>query len=234
MTKKASVDTMREVYETLYAKRAEMEQFMDLYLFKRAGCSKEEFIDDKEQFIKFIKVCSNLHSGPQQRERTERIKVDFVEKYSDIKIKELVKNKKIEELQKIFYGTDGIGQKIGSFMLELIFLYSNYRDEEAAQKLYVPIDTHIKRIFEESFGHTPPEISVSYSASKKFPKKFEDFQETLNEYTGGKPRVYFDYLWYIGKVYCEKTNKDGTFSRGYKLCKECWIAKQCAFHPKWE
>jgi hypothetical protein len=224
---KASADTMREVFKTLYAKREEMEQFMDLYLFKRAGCSKDGFIDDKRQFFAFIKVCARLRSGPLRPTLMDEIRLGFTPQYPSIK--KLIQDRNIKELQTVFYGVKGIGQKIGSLMLELIFLYSRYRDEQAAAELYVPIDTHINRIFEESFGLNPPRIGVSPSE-----KRFIAFQDALNEYTGGKPRVYFDYLWYIGKVYCEKTNPPGQFSPGYKLCKDCWIEKQCAFPMKWE
>ena len=226
MNGQASAETMGEVFKTLYAKREAMEQFMDLYLFKRAGCSKDEFIDDKKQFISFIEVCSKLRSGPAIP--IESIREEFKANYSGIK--DLIRDKNIGELQRIFYGVKGIGQKIGSLMLELIFLYSNYRDEEAARELYVPIDTHIKRIFEESFGLKPPD-----AGGFPFAPRFIEFQETLNGYAGGKPRVYFDYLWYIGKVYCEKTTGSGdVFNRGYKLCKNCWIEKHCAYSSKWK
>ena len=228
MNGQASAETMGEVFKTLYAKREEMEQFMDLYLFKQAGCSKDKFIDDKKQFIKFIDFCSQLRSRPAGSKIMNGISEDFSKKYP--RIQKLILNKNIKELQTIFYGVKGIGQKIGSLMLELIFLYSKHRNEEAARELYVPIDTHIKRIFEESFGLKPPEIGVS-----PFAPRFIEFQEKLNEYTGGKPRVYFDYLWYIGKVYCEKTTGSGdVFNRGYKLCKDCWIEKHCAYSSKWK
>ena len=219
MNGQASAETMRGVFQTLYAKREEMEQFMDREdIFKRAGCSKDEFIDDKEQFISFIKVCSKLGGGPARPEIINGIPQEFSQKYP--RIKNLIRDKNIRELQKVFYGVKGIGQMIGSLMLELIFLYSNYRDEEAAKELYVPICTPTKRIFEESFGLQPPGTEVS-----PFAPGFIEFQETLNDYTGGKPRVYFDYLWRIGKKYCKK---------GYKLCKDCWIEKHCCCPMKWK
>jgi hypothetical protein len=63
--------------------------------------------------------------------------------------------------------------------------------------------------------------------------KFINFQNKLKEYSNGKPIIYFDYLWFIGKMFCNKIDENNEKSRGYKLCKYCWIKDCCENNNKW-
>jgi hypothetical protein len=110
-------------------------------------------------------------------------------------------------------------------ILEFIFLYSKYRNNKLVTVLNVPLDTHVKRIFKDSFGVDTPNMESIYTN-----KHYIAFQTSLDKYTAGRGRIYFDYFWFIGKMFCAKI-KDKN-SRGYKLCNYCWL-KNCCKNNKW-
>ena len=145
-------------------------------------------------------------------------------------IKKMIKEKNIKSLKGCIYTTPGIGQKIGSMMLEFIYLYSGKKDTEIAKTLYVPLDTHVMRLFDECFhlDNIPNSSQLNIDNNR-----FKDFQKSLEQYTNGKPTVYFDYLWFIGKIFCNKINEENEMSRGYKLCNYCWLKDCCGNKKKW-
>jgi endonuclease III len=184
---------------------------------------KNEFVDDKEQFMAFINFCLNT----RQRKKEDDFKKGM-KHFSDYypQILKSIKEKRYNELQNIVYSANGVGQKIGSLILEIIYLYSKYRNENIIKKLYVPIDIHTERIFSDSLGIKTPK---SYQL-KTNNLKFIQFQDSLNAYTNDRGRIYFDYLWFIGKMFCAKITDEK--SRGYKLCNYCWIKEHCK-NEKW-
>ena len=214
---------IEKIFDILYSKREEMENFFGYYLFNTMKINRNEFIDDKEQFMIFIDFCLNT----RQRQKN----IDLIEgtKYFDKKytvIANSIKENNISALRNIVYSAKGVGQKIGSLILEVIYLYSNYKDENIAKELFVPIDTHTGRMFKDSLG-----INVPRDYQLKFDnKKFIEFQNSLNEYTNNRSRIYFDYLWFIGKMFCSKIKNEK--SRGFRLCKYCWIKDYCR-NEKW-
>jgi len=216
------MEKLAEVFNVLYSKKDEVERFFNHYIFELNEINKDKFIDDKNEFIKFMNFClsTGRYSG---EEKSEKATMQLNEKYDEIV--KLIKDKKIEELKVIIYGIKGIGQKIGSLALEIIFLYSKYKDETAAKELFVPIDVHVKRIFKASFGKETPEIE-----SKQTDPDFIIFQESLDQYTNNRSRIYFDYLWFVGKMFCTKITDEN--NKGYKLCNYCWIKEYCE-NDKW-
>lgn len=213
---------LAKVFEILYSKRNEMEEFFDHYLFETMQIDKNEFIDDKDQYLKFIDFCLNTRQRSNKND-FEKGKKKLEEFYP--LIVKCVKEKEIDALKALIYSVHGVGQKIGSMMLEFIFLYSNYKDDIAAKKLFVPIDVHIERIFKDSFSVITPKVDSKYQD-----KKFVEFQDFLDQFTNHKSRVYFDYLWFIGKMFCAKITDEK--SKGYKLCNYCWIRDYCK-NEKW-
>jgi len=221
-------ENLIKAFEILYSHRDEMEQFMDFYVFKRKGINKETFLDNENDFLSFVDFC--LHTVPKPNEEKIKEGKDCLRgRYSVIK--ELINNKKIIELKYCIYSSPGVGQKIGSMMLEFIYLYSNKRDTDIAKTLFVPLDTHVLRLFDECF-HLE-NIPSNEHQRKIDSNKFIEFQESLKQYTNGKPIIYFDYLWFIGKTFCPKINEDNEMSRGYKLCNYCWLKDYCENDDKW-
>ena len=222
-----SIETnISAAFEILYSHREEIEQFMNFYIFKRMKISKDNFIENTEDFLLFIEFCLNTAQRPQ----TKNIKagLDYFKKRY-LEIRNSIIDKNISNLKSIIYESPGIGQKIGSMILEFIYLYSNKRDNEIAKNLFVPLDTHVLRLFKDSFHlkNIPKNISDIHNNG------FIGFQKSLEKYTNGKPIIYFDYLWFIGKMFCNKINEENRMNRGYKLCKYCWICKYCQNDDKW-
>jgi endonuclease III len=215
-------------FEILYSYRDEMEQFMDFYVFKKKGINKETFLDNENDFLLFIDFCLNT----AQRPRGENIregKKHFRTNYSVIR--KMIDEKNISNLNRCIYSSPGVGQKIGSMMLEFIYLYSNKKDTDIAKTLFVPLDTHVLRLFDECFhlGNIPR----NNNQRKIDNNKFIEFQESLKQYTNGKPIIYFDYLWFIGKMFCNKVNEENEMNKGYKLCNYCWLKDCCENNDKW-
>ena len=221
-------ENLINAFEILYSHRDEMEHFMDFYVFKRMSIKKETFLGNENNFLSFANFCLNT----AQRSTGKNIKngLDYFKKYYS-EIKKMIDNKKIDDLKKRIYSCPGIGQKIGSMMLEFIFLYSNKKDTNIAKELFVPLDTHVLRLFYKCFHMK--NIPSNNNQLKINNNTFKNFQESLKQYTNNKPIIYFDYLWFIGKMFCNKINEEDDMNRGYKLCNYCWLKDCCENNEKW-
>jgi endonuclease III len=216
-----------EIFEILYSHRIEMEQFMNFYVFRKMNINKNTFLENENNFLLFVEFCLNTAQRPKEKNITNGLN-HF--KLNYFAIKQMIDEKDIKRLKGYIYSSPGMGQKIGSMMLEFIYIYSNKRDEDIAKTLYVPLDTHVLRIFDECL-HLK---NIPNNSQLKIDnKKFKEFQKTLEQYTNGKPIVYFDYLWFIGKMFCNKINESKKMSRGYKLCNYCWLKDCCKNNNKW-
>jgi hypothetical protein len=67
-------------------------------------------------------------------------------------------------------------------------------------------------------------------------KDFLSFQNELDKIAPKESgRIIFDYLWFIGKVFCQKIiYQQDSYSRGFRLCESCWIKKTCQHPDKWK
>lgn len=121
----------------------------------------------------------------------------------------------------------GVGQKIGSFILEVLIHYGE-NNPDLESKLFVPIDTHVHHIFNECLGiDDVPKVNTIITS-----QRFQNFQSMLQENTYNKnPRIYFDYLWFIGKIFCTQREN----GNGFRLCNICWINEEghCIYPNKW-
>ena len=219
---------IKSAFEILYSHKDEMEQFMDFYVFKRMGINKETVLDNEEDFLLFIEFCLRTAQKIREENITEGLN-HFRMNYSAIK--KMIDEKNIKSLKGSIYFSPGMGQKIGSMTLEFIYLYSNRRDEKIAKELFVPLDIHVLRLFDKCF-HLE-NIPRNNNQLKIDNNIFIRFQESLKQYTNGKPIIYFDYLWFIGKTFCPKINEDNEMSKGYKLCNYCWLKDCCENDDKW-
>jgi len=217
-------ENLINAFEILYSHRDEMEHFMNYYVFKRMRINKETFLDNENDFLSFIEFCLNTAQHP----RGENIingRNHFRRNY--LAIKEMIDKKNISSLKECIYSSPGVAQKIGSMMLEFIYLYSNKRDTSIAKTLFVPLDTHVLRLFEECFHlKNIPRNNNQLNINNNV---FLGFQRSLEQYTNGKPIIYFDYLWFIGKMFCNRND----MNRGYKLCNYCWLKDCCENNNKW-
>jgi len=218
-----------EAYEILYSHRNEMDRFMNFYVFKRMNIDKDTFLENENDFLKFVEFCLKTIQRPNNNYFSDGLEY-FKNNYLSIKL--LISQKNIEELKSCVYKCPGVGQKIGSMLLEFIYLYSNKKDNEIANTLYVPLDTHVLRLLNECFHlNNIPQTSNQINNIENI--KFINFQNSLKKYTSGKPIIYFDYLWFIGKMFCNKINEENEMSKGYKLCNYCWLNKCCGNENKW-
>ena len=222
------MENLINAFDILFSRKNEMETFMHHYVFKKMKINKDTFMDDENDFLRFVEFCLNTARRSRETSRYNGLEY-FEENYNAIK--KMIAEKNITQLKECIYSSPGVGQKIGSMMLVFIYLYSNKKDDDIAKALYVPLDTHVLRLFDESFHlkKIPP-----YDSQLKINNaQFEEFQESLKQYTNGRPIVYFDYLWFIGKMFCNKIGENEETSRGYKLCSCCWIKDCCENKDKW-
>jgi endonuclease III len=221
------MENITKAFDVLLSRRNEMESFIDHYVFKKMNINKDTFLDDEKDFLLFVKFCLSTAQRPREKNIMDGLN-HFKVNYNSIK--KMIKNKNIKQLRSCIYSSPGMGQKIGSMMLEFIYLYSNVKDNDIANVLYVPLDTHVIHLFDESFHlkNIPNDSQLKINGIR-----FIEFQESLKQYTKGKPTVYFDYLWFIGKMFCNKINENNENSRGYKLCNYCWIKDFCDNNDKW-
>ena len=218
-------ENLSKAHEILFSRFEEMKKFMNHYVFEKKNINIDTFVDDKTQFLSFIDFCLNTRNRRVEKDIDQGIKY-FDENYD--KIIMYINEKDLEKLQKLVYDSPGIGQKIGSMLLEFIYLYSRHYDEDIIKKLFVPIDSHTERILKNSFKLETPKMETKYTN-----KTFIKFQDSLTIYSNNKGRVFFDYLWFIGKIFCAKTNPENKNNRGYKLCDYCWIKECCENEEKW-
>jgi len=180
-----------EAFEILYSRKAEMENFMDFYVFKKMNISKETFLENESDFLKFVEFCLNTAQRSKGKNINDGLR-HFQMNYSAIV--KMLEEKNISCLKGCIYSSPGMGQKIASMMLEFIYLYSSKRDTEIAKTLFVPLDTHVLRLFDECFhlDNIPNNSQLNIEN-----KHFISFQKSLEKYTNGKPIIYFDFLLYL-------------------------------------
>jgi endonuclease III len=211
-----------KVHDVLFQKRSEMKNFMKHYVFEKMAINMDTFLEDKEQFLLYIDFCLNTRNRVVNKDLNEG-KEYFNKNYE--KIIKYINEKNIESLKQIIYSSPGVGQKIGSMLLEFIYLYTKYYDEDIIKTLFLPIDTHVKRIFYDSFNVETPSMGERYTS-----RQYLQFQYLLDKYSNNKGRVYFDYLWFVGKMFCTKATNEK--SKGYRICNYCWIKEYCE-NKKW-
>jgi len=219
-------ETLREVGKILATKKDFMRKFMEHYIFQQLSLKSDDDILLKENYSKIIHFCLNTRQRIVVKELADA-KEYFDEQHS-IFI-EHYRTNNIEALMKLVYGASGVGQKIGSFILE-VFIHYFGKDKTMEKELLLPIDTHTKRVFEECLGVKVPDIGVKINA-----KNYDLFQNSLLENAPeNENRIIFDYLWFVGKIFCTKiTENENSYSRGYKLCNMCWINSSCKNISKW-
>jgi hypothetical protein len=104
-------------FDALYSHRAEMEHFIDFSTFRIININKNTFLENKKDFLAFVKLC--LHSAQRPREENITKGLQHFEKnYAEIK--KMIDEKNIDALKNFVYDAAGVGQKIGSMMLEFI------------------------------------------------------------------------------------------------------------------
>jgi endonuclease III len=221
------MNNLKKAYIILFNHKNEMENFMDHYLFKKIKINKNTFLNNKKDFLRFIVFCLNT-AQKAKKENIKGGKEYFRNQYKNMVT--LLKKNDIKSLQNLVYKSPGVGQKIGSMILEIIYMYSNKRNDNYAKDLFLPLDTHVIRLFEDSFKQK--NILKEYELKIKN-KNFLNFQESLKKYSNGMPIIYFDYLWFIGKMFCNKIDEKNENNRGYRLCKYCWIKSCCSNNKKW-
>jgi endonuclease III/DNA-binding Xre family transcriptional regulator len=211
-----------KVHDVLFQKRFEMKDFMKYYVFEKMTINMDSFLEDKDQFLLYIDFCLKTRNKVVNKDLDEGKKY-FNKNYG--KIVEYINEKNIENLKQIIYSSPGVGQKIGSMLLEFIYFYTKHYDEDIIRTLFLPIDTHIKRIFYDSFNVETPNIGSHYTS-----RQYLQFQYLLDKYSNNRGRVYFDYLWFVGKMFCTKVTNEK--SKGYRICNYCWIKEYCE-NKKW-
>jgi|GEM_PF-2733615 len=174
--------------------------------------------DSKENLKKWF----ILVTGPGWRarpplslaERREMLKA--FDKWYDKVVKDILPNysgqdavdKMIDELVKIKW----VGYKVaGVYLRDIVYYFKVW--PHLTDYLYLPIDRHVRDIMVKrlkAFSDADvPEVGESYFTGRN--KKFQQILNTIH-----KPRVEFDYFWYIGVNFCS-----------YHLCNYCWIKELC-------
>jgi len=212
----------------LKEKAQDMQVFMENYIFKKINVPiTVDAINNKENFEKVIDFCLRTRNK-QVQEDLLSARIYFSENYEEFKTL-LMQERNIPELQNLVNKARGVGQKIGSFILE-VFVHYILQDEELCQQLYVPLDTHVIRIFEEAFFQETPKMVDKINSPK-----YLNFQKLLKENSVDNNPIYFDYFWFIGKIFHPKINPESkNYSKGYRLCSMCWIKDVCQSKDKWE
>ena len=237
---------LRAVSRVLGSKREFMARFMKHYIFDRCQVQADRVLASQNEFMSAMKFClrtrqrtvnSDLRNGLRKmRKLYPRIK-QSVHDGDDI-----------NELGKDVYspvGTQrhvrGVGQKVGSLILEVLIHYGQ-ANPELEEQLYVPIDTHVFRVLTDCLGvKAPPNVKgATYNAAR-----FQALQKLLKESAAtGVPRICFDYLWFVGKVFCTEAGKEHAvteekhpkkrYPRTFRLCSLCWIRRHCIYEPRWD
>jgi endonuclease III len=197
------------------------------YVLHQVEVSVHEMLASKENFINIVDFCLHTRKIPKNNELQKAIKY-FNEKYEDFR--ENIYEGNLSYLRDIIEKAPGVGQKIGALILE-IFIFYGKNNTELIKELYVPLDAHTTRLFKEALNLK--NVPEKYPISRK---RLEAFQTELTQYVpDGGERIVFDFLWFIGKVYCQKiTRNDNGYSRGFRLCSECWIRKYCQIKDQWD
>lgn len=197
---------------------------MNYYLFERINVEPSKSLSDIKNYNAIIKFCLKTRRFPNDISKPLKY---FEKNYT--KFKNLVQNKDYKELRKLVIEADGVGQKIGSFILE-VFIHYGLKDHKISKNLFVPIDSHVARVLRDAFHLNISENNLKYNS-----KRFLEIQNLLKENADGKNAIYFDYLWFVGKVFHQNIeSKEDSFSRGHLLCNICWIKSVCKYEGKWK
>lgn len=224
-----------DVHRILITKREVMFSFMDSYLFSRANVQRNNMLNTQDNFINVIQFCINTRQRTVNVQRENAINY-FNFHYTAIQnavnqgnwelLKDLIYLRHRNEEYMIANGLNypiGVGQKIGSFILEVLIHYGE-ANPDLESKLYVPIDTHVHHILSECL-----EVNITNNLDITTPS-FINFQNLLSENThNNNPRIYFDYLWFIGKMFCTQRQN----GNGFRLCNICWIRENCIYANQW-
>jgi len=188
---------------------------------------RQETLANSTNFMKMIDFCLRTRQRVKGKDFDQAQKY-FAENFKGIK-ENIIRGNWPETLR-LVYDARGVGQKIGSLILEVLIHYGE-ANQALEPKLFVPIDTHVQRIFSECLGLS----NVPSIGSPVWASNYLGFQQFLADNSGeGTLRIYFDYLWFVGKVFCRKiTENDERYSKGYRLCSMCWIKDYCSFPDKW-
>ena len=219
--------TLSDVSATLATKRPFMFGFMDKYLFAQVRVPRTEVLSNQQNFDRVIDFCVKT----RQRTRTDELREAKALLSANFgRICHGVRQGDIQGLRTLVYSAPGVGQKIGNLILEVMIHYGE-ANPQLEPRLYVPIDTHVRRILVDCLGvGNVPDIACSPAAPR-----YTRFQRYLAANTAeGVPPICFDYLWFVGKVFCTKKKGGGrAYSRGYRLCPICWIRDHCLVPDKW-
>ena len=214
-------------WKILKTKKPFMDSFMDNYLCKQISVPRTRLLSNKENYEKVIDFCLRTRRNPNGPD-LRKAKKHFYKNFDEFKM--LLKKGEFKQLQELVNQAPGVGQKIGALILE-VFIFYGANNSKLIKELYVPLDAHTIRMFDEALN------------MKNVPKKYSDlktklspFQDELSSHLPANgERIYFDYLWFIGKVFCQKITKSkNSYSRGYRLCNMCWINNYCQINPKWD
>lgn len=228
---------LSEVHCSLISKRNFMFSFMENYIFNKVNVNRNNILDTVENFIEVIRFC--LETRPRRvNVQNENAINYFTFHYNPIHsainqgdwelLKDLIYLKHKNEEYMIAEGLNypiGVGQKIGSLILEVLIHYGE-SNPDLESKLFLPIDTHVQHILVECLGiDNVPRISANVRTAS-----FQNFQEYLRVNTyDSNPRIYFDYLWFVGKIFCTQREN----GNGFRLCNICWCNEYCIYANKW-
>ncbi|HUW95198.1 MAG TPA: hypothetical protein VMW58_05385 [Anaerolineae bacterium] len=219
--------TLREVSAILATKRPFMYAFMEKYLFAQVQVPRTEILSNQQNFDRVIDFCLNTRQR-KKLDEFEAAKAHFTDNFG--RIGEGVRQGDIEGLRTLVYEAPGVGQKIGNLILEVIIHYGE-ANRRLEPHLYVPIDSHVRRILLDCLGvdHVP-QVGCAPDAPR-----YLRFQRYLAANAAqGVPPICFDYLWFVGKVLCNKKSDGGRgYSRSWRLCSICWLRKYCRVPDKW-
>lgn len=214
------------IWKVLKTKKPFMDSFMDNYLCKQINVSRAKLLSNKKNYEKVIDFCLRTRRNPNGPD-LKKAKKHFSKNY--VEFKSLLKKGEFKKLQGLVNQAPGVGQKIGALILE-VFIFYGANNSKLLKELYVPLDAHTIRMFDEALNMK--NVPKKYPISKT---KLSLFQDELSSHLPANgERIYFDYLWFIGKVFCQKiTKSQNVYSRGYRLCSMCWINNYCQIKPKW-
>jgi hypothetical protein len=225
-------EALKKAFIVLKAKDAFMQKFMEHYVLNKINVPKHKMLATKRNYDEVIDFCLRTRAQIKNNE-LEKAKDYFSNNY--LKFKNAIKNKDFEGLKKLLY-TDitelekekkiGVGQKISSLILE-VFIHYGIKDGNLRKKLFVPLDRHVVRVLEYAFN-----VEIKQSTFKYGSKKFHELQNLLKKCSVSGNSIYFDYLWFIGKIFHPELS-DSEHNRGYRLCSMCWIKDCCLDENKW-
>ena len=172
--------------------------------------------ESKENVGKIFISTLQARGGPKlKNEDIERIVKEFNKKFDSIRgnLPSYSKQEAVDYLHSEIEGIRGVGFKIAAVFLKDV-VYRHKIWGELTDWLYLPVDRHVKNILTERLGAFTQKELPRYT--RKYNNKAnQEFQKALD--TIHRPRVEFDYFWWIGYRYCN-----------YKLlCQYCPLKDVC-------